>query len=334
MDFEDISQRVRSVKPDLVLVSFGCPKQEKWIAKHYQQLGVPVMIGVGATLDFIAGRIKRAPALMQRTGTECFYRLTQEPRRLVGRYAGDLIHFVPAITRQCLSLHSGHLPAETPDLITANPTPSRREMRVQGDLSATGLNQQATLFEAAMATEDDCLLDLSKVHFLDSTGAAMLVQWHRRLHEKGKKLMIINPSTEVNKTLQLLQLSGYLNLPDQVAQETGYTTSERFIDPVIPAYPGGHTLAWQGEITAANAEAVSAKTIRHLTAVGSPPRNTHLINIARLQFIDSSGAELMAHLRLWARSQHQDLRFLGARPDVRNVLDLAGLGNVLEGAQR
>ncbi|MCS6243016.1 MAG: WecB/TagA/CpsF family glycosyltransferase [Opitutus sp.] len=334
MDFAEISRRVRAATPDLVLVSFGCPKQEKWIAKHYQQLGIPVMIGVGATLDFIAGRIKRAPAVMQRTGTECFYRLAQEPRRLFGRYAGDFIHFVPAITRQCLSLHSRRGPATPPDLINASPSPSRRELQITGDLNASGLNQQSAIFAEAMAATSDCHLDLSQVRFLDSTGAAMLVQWHRRLHEQGKKLVILNPSAEVQSTLQLLQLTGYLNLPDQAPQGARYLAAESGTETVVPAYPGGHTLAWQGEITAANAEAVWAQTRELLSAVSPPPRNTHLINIARLQFIDTSGAELMARLRLWARSQSQELRFLGARPDVRNVLEMSGLSKVVEGARR
>ena len=334
MDFAEISRRVRAANPDLVLVSFGCPKQEKWIAKHYQQLGIPVMIGVGATLDFIAGRIKRAPAVMQRTGTECFYRLAQEPRRLFGRYAGDFIHFVPAITRQCLSLHNLRRPSNPPDLTSSSPSPLRREVQVTGDLSASGLNQHSAIFAEAMAASSDCLLDLSQVRFLDSTGAAMLVQWHRRLHEQGKKLVILNPSAEVQSTLQLLQLSGYLNLPDQAPQGARYVAAESGTETVLPTYPGGHTLAWQGEITAANAEAVGAQTRERLTAVSPPPRNTHLINIARLQFIDSSGAELMASLRLWARSQGQELRFLGPRPDIRNVLEMSGLSNVVEGSRR
>lgn len=131
----------------------------------------------------------------------------------------------------------------------------------------------------------------------------------------------------------MLQLTSYLNLPDQAPQGARYVAAESGTATVVPAYPGGHTLAWQGEITAANAEAVWTQTRERLTAVNPPPRNTHLINIARLQFIDTSGAELMARLRLWALSQQQDLRFLGARPDVRNVLEMSGLGNVVEGTR-
>ncbi|MBK8092266.1 MAG: WecB/TagA/CpsF family glycosyltransferase [Verrucomicrobiaceae bacterium] len=107
MDHETICQQVREAKPDLLLVSFGCPKQEKWIARHYQALGVPVSIGVGATIDFLAGSMKRAPRWMQFIGMEWLFRLAQEPRRLLKRYATDLVVFgmgsIREITRSLIT---------------------------------------------------------------------------------------------------------------------------------------------------------------------------------------------------------------------------------------
>jgi len=67
------------------------------MAQHYRTLGVPVMIGAGGTIDFLAGRLKRAPRWMQLTGTEWLFRLSQEPRRLFKRYADDFLHFLPAV---------------------------------------------------------------------------------------------------------------------------------------------------------------------------------------------------------------------------------------------
>src|SRR5207302_4204645 len=101
MDHQEIKRRIHATRPDLLFVSFGCPKQEKWIAMHYRSLGVPVTIGVGATIDFLAGRVKRAPHWMQRTGTEWIFRVLQEPRRLFKRYVADLWHFSGAILAQC-----------------------------------------------------------------------------------------------------------------------------------------------------------------------------------------------------------------------------------------
>ena len=53
MDHEEIGRRIREAQPDILLVSFGCPKAEKWISMNYQSLGVPVSMGVGATIDFL-----------------------------------------------------------------------------------------------------------------------------------------------------------------------------------------------------------------------------------------------------------------------------------------
>lgn len=97
LDHGEMISRVRAASPDILLVSFGCPKQEKWISMHYGALGVPVSIGVGATLDFLAGRVNRAPAWMQHSGTEWIYRLMQEPRRLFRRYASDFLRFPPIL---------------------------------------------------------------------------------------------------------------------------------------------------------------------------------------------------------------------------------------------
>jgi N-acetylglucosaminyldiphosphoundecaprenol N-acetyl-beta-D-mannosaminyltransferase len=78
--------RVRAARPDLVFVALGAPKQELWISRAMDELRPAVAIGVGASLDFIAGRVKRSPAWMSRVGLEWTYRLAQEPRRLWYRY--------------------------------------------------------------------------------------------------------------------------------------------------------------------------------------------------------------------------------------------------------
>jgi len=81
--------RIRAARPDIVCVALGNPKQERWIARHAGQLGIPVAIGVGGTFDFLVGLRRRAPLWMQRAGLEWVYRAIQEPARLGPRYALD-----------------------------------------------------------------------------------------------------------------------------------------------------------------------------------------------------------------------------------------------------
>jgi N-acetylglucosaminyldiphosphoundecaprenol N-acetyl-beta-D-mannosaminyltransferase len=77
---------VRAASPDIVLVALGAPKQERLIDEMCAALRPAVMLGVGGTLDFLAGRIPRAPDWMARTGLEWLFRLGREPRRLYKRY--------------------------------------------------------------------------------------------------------------------------------------------------------------------------------------------------------------------------------------------------------
>ena len=77
---------ILAAKPDIVLVALGAPKQEIWIDRVRDALRPAVLLGVGASLDFIAGTIPRAPRWMSRAGLEWLFRLSREPRRLAYRY--------------------------------------------------------------------------------------------------------------------------------------------------------------------------------------------------------------------------------------------------------
>ncbi len=83
--------------PDILIVALGTPKQEKFIYRFREQLNVPVALGLGASLDFAAGNIKRAPRWMSEHGLEWLYRACKEPKRLAGRYMKDAIALVPLV---------------------------------------------------------------------------------------------------------------------------------------------------------------------------------------------------------------------------------------------
>lgn len=95
-----VLDEIRAARPDVLCVALGNPKQEWFIRRYGGELGVPVLIGVGGTLDFIVGRRRRAPGWMQRIGLEWLARFVQEPRRLGPRYARDLVVTVPRFAIQ------------------------------------------------------------------------------------------------------------------------------------------------------------------------------------------------------------------------------------------
>lgn len=84
-----IEAMIRESAPDVLFVGLGAPKQEKWVYRNYQMLGVPVSIGIGVTFEFMAGMVRRAPLWMQYSGLEWLWRLLMEPARLWRRYLVD-----------------------------------------------------------------------------------------------------------------------------------------------------------------------------------------------------------------------------------------------------
>jgi N-acetylglucosaminyldiphosphoundecaprenol N-acetyl-beta-D-mannosaminyltransferase len=97
-----VVERVRAARPDLVLVALGSPKQERWVGRALPQIRPAVVVGVGASLDFLAGAVRRAPRWMSRAGLEWLFRLWQEPRRLARRYLLRDPRFLPILARTAL----------------------------------------------------------------------------------------------------------------------------------------------------------------------------------------------------------------------------------------
>lgn len=89
---------IKSKNVDILFVCLGAPKQEKWIHAHKDELGAKLILGVGGTLDVLAGTVLRAPVFYQKTGLEWFYRLMKQPSR-IGRMM-DLPKFALKVLKE------------------------------------------------------------------------------------------------------------------------------------------------------------------------------------------------------------------------------------------
>jgi N-acetylglucosaminyldiphosphoundecaprenol N-acetyl-beta-D-mannosaminyltransferase len=99
-ELAELVAQVQAVRPDLLVLAFAMPRGELWMAEHYRAFGAPVTIQAGATLDFLAGRVPRAPRWMQRLGLEWTYRLWREPTRLAGRYGRNGLFVLQMLLRR------------------------------------------------------------------------------------------------------------------------------------------------------------------------------------------------------------------------------------------
>ena len=103
---ELIYKTINKSGANVVLVGVGCPKQEKWIFTHKDKMpNVDIWMALGATIDFEAGNIKRAPKLLQKMAMEWFYRFLKEPKRMFKRYFIDDMKFFWYFGKQLLGFY-------------------------------------------------------------------------------------------------------------------------------------------------------------------------------------------------------------------------------------
>jgi N-acetylglucosaminyldiphosphoundecaprenol N-acetyl-beta-D-mannosaminyltransferase len=195
---EEILDAIEKANPDILLVALGSPKQEIWIDRNRHRLKVPVCVGIGGALDFISGKMGRAPVWMQRACLEWCYRLWQEPRRLAPRYLKDALfmtrYFSVQLAVSVLKPRSGQtlrMAVESIGPVTI--------------LSASGMmtgSRLAQLEHAALrvAEKSEALVvGLTGVSYLGADGIRTLARLHRAT--KRNRFWLAGPRPALVRTL-------------------------------------------------------------------------------------------------------------------------------------
>jgi N-acetylglucosaminyldiphosphoundecaprenol N-acetyl-beta-D-mannosaminyltransferase len=203
MDSETLLRDICAAQPDILLVAFGNPKQEKWIHLHRERLcHIPVCMGVGGTFDFLAGKTSRAPMWMQRYGLEWLYRLAQEPKRLWQRYKNDLNYFSRFLLRQWWAIHT------QPKGPTGQIRIERREDHCVVVMSGTvGKAQLPELQRHALAALENspCLIfHLLPDCALDAAALGTLINLTKRADHIGRLVRVVGGSAALNGLFRLV----------------------------------------------------------------------------------------------------------------------------------
>lgn len=96
----EMAEVIASHRPDILFVGVPSPMKEEFISENMERMNVPLCVGVGGSFDVVAGVVRRAPRIAQRTGMEWFYRFLQEPRRLLKRYLVGNTKFIFYVLRE------------------------------------------------------------------------------------------------------------------------------------------------------------------------------------------------------------------------------------------
>lgn len=334
-----VFERVRDARPDILLVAFGNPKQEKWIRMYAPELQIPLCIGVGGALDMIVGVTKRAPAWMQRSGLEWVYRLLQEPRRLLKRYIHDFAYFGYFFVRQWLAMRKGTAlnmaPAPGFDSPVAPIAPPAVDLPttsdpmpifyVRGRLDAARSPVFLEHARGLLEQESSLIVNLSEAEFLDSTGMGALVAIANQARAAGGTLYLVEVPAVIANLLALVRLDSFFEiLPDSAAAERLRNTSDPLDEPQ-PARPG-----WILIRAPRMFDGSSAPAFRERCEARMAETQRIVVDLSETTFLASAGMAALIRLDRVSRLHGGELRVAGGSPDVLRTLQLVNLDRVLK----
>lgn len=337
MDHDTILAKLEESKPDLLLVAFGAPKQEKFINMHVRQWKVPAAIGIGGTLDFLAGAQTRAPRWVQRLGAEWLWRMSSNPKRLFMRYARNLVFLAAAVSRLAVLRL---LPARkaTPAIPAAAPEwgilPSLDAVRCPFDGAEDGAGQRVFVDAARPRAESQSLVvDLGGVPWLNSVQLGSLVTLTKICRQHHHGCFIVNASPRVKKLLGACHLTRYLacvgdarELVDalraqQSASRTGVITTVDETADLVYRMPR--------ELTAADADAIRDALMPAITSAGGSNIRSVVGDAGGLDFVDSTGVRVLLEAKCVSEEAGLTFRCFGFHGKALHVLDTMRLTDAL-----
>ena len=294
MDHADILRRLREAKPDVLLVAFGSPKQEKWINMNYRLTGVPFVLGAGTAFDFSTGAGRPQPR-----GRKNFWK------------------FVRAVLWQRWRLRSKKSATPAPANVMPDPY-GNFIIRAPAEMGAA--TAQASQSEWLRAVENsNVIFDLADTVFLDSTGVGALIRLRKRSRELNHHFFLVAPRPQVWAALKLMKLDEFFTMQASTSGVRILMESAAGATPVTSDVQEKELqIRWAGEVTALNAVELGAYTESELSQI-TPGMNV-VIDLSRVTFVDSTGIGLMVRFKKNLKRSDVNLKFANPSGSVRNVI--------------
>jgi N-acetylglucosaminyldiphosphoundecaprenol N-acetyl-beta-D-mannosaminyltransferase len=208
MSRPDLIDCINASNSDMLVVSLGAAKGQEWICQNLDKLHTPVVAHLGAVINFVAGKVQRAPVWMQRTGLEWLWRIKEE-RSLLGRYAQDGLAFLGLLVTQVIPLaifQRWRAPSE----VHYERASIRHLQGSHGKATALGgawrmanLAPLRTEFSRLERLHGDIYLDLAEVSGIDSAFIGLLLLLEMALHQQGRSLRLARVSRSLVRQFRL-----------------------------------------------------------------------------------------------------------------------------------
>lgn len=326
-DNDALCAKMRASGAKLLLVCLGCPKQERWIFAHHKECGIPLSIGVGASLDFITGKQKRAPKWMQKTGMEWFWRMASSPTRLVKRYGKDLVFLGVASWQQHQSYRNRiSISQSAKQLPSFEEVPSIPMIRLHwvGDLQLKDMSG-APLPDSILSP---VILDASAISFIDSSGLGHFATLVRSCRTAGQLLVVVNPSLSFKTAIRAVRMESLYQTVEteaaalQLIEEYHASGSdEKVLDD---------GMVWVSFSRALDALYHDEMMLTLETAISHKPQISVLVvDLKNVSFIDSRAVGGL--IRTWkiVAAKGGEMFLADANPSVREIISLLRLDKIL-----
>jgi len=330
MNHAEILARLDTAQPDLLLVAFGAPKQEKWVNLNMGRLKVPVSIGIGGSLDFLAGTQTRAPRFMQRLALEWLWRMFSDPPRLFRRYVGN-IGFLFSAVLKLLITRFGADHAIPPVRDTAIAAELGRLSLIETYIRINDEHQAETFRSRIVALTDKrpVVLDLAGVTWLSSLELGLLLRLTLFCRERKQGLILTGLGTRVHRLLSLCHLTEYLEIAEEsgVVEAATKACNTTLREGSIASDEGGRLVARMPlELTSANLDEFKRKWEMQPDLWTA---REWILDLSATRFVDSGALGFFAGLKKRADDKGISIRLTGTQPRVRQTFRIAKVESML-----
>jgi N-acetylglucosaminyldiphosphoundecaprenol N-acetyl-beta-D-mannosaminyltransferase len=215
MSSDQFIDQINSSNADFLVAALGAKKGQLWVHRNHHRLQIPIRAHLGATINFQAGTVKRAPSMLQKLGLEWLWRIRQEPH-LWGRYWYDgRVLLRLTFTRVLPLAISGRLLGRRCQqnghnlVIESVQGPDAVTIRLSGFAVVTQVERAIACFREALIAKTNIVIDFSQTHAVDARFLGLLLMLRKQLKAQGRKLEITSPS---NSLARMFRLNGVDNL--------------------------------------------------------------------------------------------------------------------------
>jgi N-acetylglucosaminyldiphosphoundecaprenol N-acetyl-beta-D-mannosaminyltransferase len=205
MSSPEIIETINASEADLIAVFFGAEKAQAWLMRNHHRLRAPIRAQFGATINFEAGTVRRAPQFMRSTGFEWLWRIKEEPY-LWRRYWNDGTMLLKLMITCVLPLafDAGRRRGEPSDLsVNAKQDIDTCIIELSGDAVDRYVNRAIDPFRMALASGKQIAVDLSKTHDIDARFFGLFLMVRKHLASQGRRLAFTGVSNETKRIFRL-----------------------------------------------------------------------------------------------------------------------------------